>query len=97
MGIMGIFENVVAASIGVCFAGYLFDLIGNYWPIYWSGLGISIRGVILASMVRPLAESAVRDNPAPATTGKNWNGLRRLLIVFLVLQDVAVVIFPQRL
>ncbi|MFC1911039.1 MFS transporter [Chloroflexota bacterium] len=53
MGIMGIFENVIAAAIGVFMAGWVFDLVGSYQPIYWSGLGVSLVGVILAAMVKP--------------------------------------------
>ncbi len=56
MGIMGIFENVIAAAIGVWFAGYLFDFMGNYRPVYWTGLGIATAGLILASMVKPGAQ-----------------------------------------
>ena len=52
MAILGIFENVVGAGIGVWMAGYVFDVAGNYQSIYWTGLGISIGAVILASMVR---------------------------------------------
>lgn len=56
MGVMGIFENVVAAAIGVFVAGYVFDRVGNYQPIYWSGLAISFMGVILAGMVKPVVK-----------------------------------------
>ncbi|MBN2061530.1 MAG: MFS transporter [Deltaproteobacteria bacterium] len=57
MGILGVFENVVAASVGIWIGGYIFDSVGNYWPIYWTGLVISIVAVILASMVKPLPYS----------------------------------------
>jgi MFS family permease len=57
MGIMGVFENVIAGAIGVWFAGYLFDFVGNYWPVYWMGLGIAIAGVILANMVKPAVQT----------------------------------------
>ena len=54
MGILGIFENVAGAGVGVWLAGYVFDMSGNYWPMYWTGLGIAIGAVILASMVKPI-------------------------------------------
>ncbi|MDP2644140.1 MAG: MFS transporter [Desulfobacterales bacterium] len=63
MGIMGIFEHVVAASIGVWVAGYVFDLAGNYWPIYWAGLGIALGGVILANMVKQTGQEKTEYEP----------------------------------
>jgi len=54
MGILGIFENVMGAAIGVWMAGYVFDKAGSYWPMYWTGLGIAVGAVILASMVKPI-------------------------------------------
>ena len=54
MGILGIFENVVGAGIGVWMAGYVFDMAGNYWPVYWTGLGIAVGAVILACKVKPI-------------------------------------------
>jgi MFS family permease len=54
MGILGIFENVAGAGIGVWLAGYVFDMAGNYWPIYWIGLGIAVGATILGSLVKPI-------------------------------------------
>jgi MFS family permease len=54
MGILGIFENVVGAGIGVWLAGYVFDMAGNYWPIYWIGLGIAVGATLLAGMIKPI-------------------------------------------
>ena len=59
MGILGIFENVAGAGVGVWLAGYVFDMSGNYWPMYWTGLGIAMGAVILASMVKPIQKSVV--------------------------------------
>ena len=59
MGILGIFENVAGAGVGVWLAGYVFDMSGNYWPMYWTGLGIAIGAVILASMVKPIPKPLV--------------------------------------
>lgn len=53
MGILGLFENVLGTGIGVWGAGYVFDAIGNYQLVYWTGLAISVGAVILAAMVRP--------------------------------------------
>jgi len=53
MGVMGLFENVLAAAIGVYLAGYIFEITGNYQPVYWMGLAISFMGVILAGLVKP--------------------------------------------
>lgn len=54
MGILGIFENVLGAGIGVWMAGYVYDIAGNYWPIYWAGLVIAVGATILASMLKPI-------------------------------------------
>jgi hypothetical protein len=60
MGILWIFENVVGAGVGVWLAGYVFDMSGNYWPMYWTGLGIAIGAVILAAMVKPMQKLLAR-------------------------------------
>jgi MFS family permease len=54
MGILGIFENVVGAGIGVWLAGRVFDINGNYWPMFWTGLLIAVGATILASMIKPM-------------------------------------------
>jgi MFS family permease len=54
MGVMGLFENLLASAFGIWLAGYIFDIAGNYWPVYWVGLGVSIAGIILAGMVKPV-------------------------------------------
>lgn len=54
MGIMGLFENLLASAFGIWLAGYIFDIAGNYWPVYWIGLGISIIGIILAGLLKPV-------------------------------------------
>ena len=54
MGILGLFENVLGAGIGIWGAGYVFDTVRSYQPVYWSGLAISVGAVILAALVRPL-------------------------------------------
>jgi MFS family permease len=53
MGILGLFENVLGAGLGIWGAGYVFDTVGSYRPVYWSGLAISVGAVILAALVKP--------------------------------------------
>lgn len=53
MGILGLFENVLGAAVGVWGAGYIFDMAGSYRIVYWTGLCISFGAVILAAMVKP--------------------------------------------
>lgn len=53
MGILGLFENVLGAAVGVWGAGCIFDMAGNYQIVYWTGLCISVGAVILAAMVKP--------------------------------------------
>jgi membrane protein implicated in regulation of membrane protease activity len=54
MGILGLFENLLASAFGIWIAGYIFDIAGNYWPVYWMGLALSVLGIILAGLVRPV-------------------------------------------
>ena len=52
MGAMGFAEQVMAA-FGSYIAGYIFDLVGNYQPVFWIGIGISIMGILLAWALKP--------------------------------------------
>ncbi len=52
MGAMGMTEQVTAA-FGSYIAGYLFDVAGNYQPVFWIGIGISIVGILLAWGLKP--------------------------------------------
>ena len=42
-----------AAMIGSYYAGYLFDLMGSYRPVFWTGIIISIVGILLAAALKP--------------------------------------------
>jgi OFA family oxalate/formate antiporter-like MFS transporter len=52
MGILGVAESV-AATFGSYFAGYIFDVFGNYQPVFWLGMGISLMGILLAWLLKP--------------------------------------------
>jgi hypothetical protein len=53
MGIFGVAESV-AATFGSYFAGYIFDILGNYQPVFWLGMGISSMGILLAWLLKPV-------------------------------------------
>jgi MFS family permease len=42
-----------AAMFGSYYAGYLFDLHGNYTLVFWSGIVISIAGIFCAAALKP--------------------------------------------
>lgn len=46
MGALGVAEQVTA-GFGSFIAGYIFDVVGNYQPVFWTGIGISITGILL--------------------------------------------------
>jgi len=52
MGVLGLAEQG-AATIGAYFAGYIFDAVGNYNPVFWIGIAISTIGIILAWLLKP--------------------------------------------
>ena len=56
MGLLSVAESV-AAMVGVYFAGYVFDAVGNYEIAFWAGIGISVSGIILAALLKPLVPS----------------------------------------
>ncbi len=49
MGVLGLAE-AIAASFGSYFAGYIFDVVGNYQPAFWLGIAISVIGIGLSNM-----------------------------------------------
>jgi MFS family permease len=57
MGILGVAESV-AATVGSYFAGYIFDVFGNYQPVFWLGMGISLMGILLAWLLKPVIISS---------------------------------------
>lgn len=54
MGVLGLAE-AIAASFGAYFAGYVFDVVGNYQPAFWLGTAISLLGIGLSNV-----KSAIR-------------------------------------
>lgn len=50
MGIFGLGE-ALASALGAYFAGYIFDVIGHYYPAFWSGILLSIMGIVLAGLI----------------------------------------------
>jgi len=53
--IMGAFAvaEASASTFGLYFAGYIFDTIGNYDPVFWIGTAVSVMGIILAWLLKP--------------------------------------------
>jgi len=47
--------EAAAGALGSYYAGYLFDILGDYAPIFWIGIAISIMGIILAGLLKPIA------------------------------------------
>ncbi len=53
MGVFAVAEGG-AGTIGAYFAGYIFDVVGNYDLIFWMGTFVSITGIVLAWLLKPL-------------------------------------------
>jgi len=56
MGILGIFE-AIASALGAYYAGFVYDLVGSYTPVFWFGIGVSLLGILLAALLGPRASS----------------------------------------
>jgi hypothetical protein len=52
MGVLGFAEYGVAA-LGSYVAGYVFDVVGTYRPVFLMGIAVSGTGIILAWLLRP--------------------------------------------
>ena len=55
MGALGVAE-AGAAAFGSYFAGYVFDMVGNYRPVFWTGIGVSMMGILLAWWLKPAVQ-----------------------------------------
>ena len=55
IGILGISE-AVAGAVGLYYAGYIFDISGDYSQAFWMGIAISAIGAICAGLYKPTAE-----------------------------------------
>lgn len=55
--LMGVLELAAASAgaFGSYFAGYVFDVTGNYYPAFWLGIAVSVVGVTLVWLLRPLS------------------------------------------
>ncbi|MBW1996479.1 MAG: MFS transporter [Deltaproteobacteria bacterium] len=52
MGILGIFE-ALASALGAYYAGFVYDLVGSYGPVFWFGTVVSLIGILLAALLKP--------------------------------------------
>ncbi len=52
VGVLGVAESG-AATVGAYYAGYVFDRMGHYQLVFWTGIGMSLVGALLALMLRP--------------------------------------------
>lgn len=59
MGILHIAESA-ASTLGTYFAAYIFDITGNYYPAFWTGIAISIMGIVLAWRLKPVPNESDR-------------------------------------
>jgi len=55
MGTLGLAE-ALAAAIGSYVAGYLFDTFGTYQAAFIIGIALSVFGIIMAALLRPVAK-----------------------------------------
>ncbi|PKN27657.1 MAG: hypothetical protein CVU64_15570 [Deltaproteobacteria bacterium HGW-Deltaproteobacteria-21] len=47
------FIEAIAAMLGSYLGGYVFDLFGNYRPIFWAGVCIAALGGALSLFLKP--------------------------------------------
>jgi MFS family permease len=52
VGVLGIAESC-SATVGAYFAGYVFDRMGHYQLVFWTGVGVSLAGALLAVLLMP--------------------------------------------
>lgn len=53
MGMLSIGE-AFAAALGSYFAGLIFDIVGDYRPAFWTGIVLSILGIVMAGIFKPV-------------------------------------------
>ena len=53
MGLLGLGE-AFASALGSYFAGLIFDIVGHYHPAFWTGIFLSVAGIVLAGLLKPL-------------------------------------------
>lgn len=52
MGVLTLAE-ASAAGFGSYFAGYIFDVVGSYQPVFFMGIALSIIAILLARLLKP--------------------------------------------
>lgn len=58
MGVLGLGE-AIAAGLGSYYAGFFFDLMGNYRPAFWTGVVLSVLGILLSAGLKPMARAGL--------------------------------------
>jgi len=53
MAVLGLGDSA-GAAFGSFFAGYIFDTYGNYQPVFWIGIAVSIAAVILSLLLKTI-------------------------------------------
>jgi len=62
IGVLSVAESI-AATVGAYLAGYVFDVAGNYQMAFWAGIGVSMTGMILAGLLKPLTPTSRPSHP----------------------------------
>ena len=57
MGMLSIGE-AFAAALGSYFAGLIFDIVGGYRPAFWTGILLSILGIFIAGIFKPIKKQS---------------------------------------
>ena len=57
MGLFGLGE-AFASALGSYFAGLIFDIVGHYHPAFWTGIFLSVAGIVLAGLLKPLNDGS---------------------------------------
>lgn len=56
MGVFAVAE-ATSATFAAYFAGYIFDVLGNYNIVFMAGIALSIMGIGFAAMLKPVSDS----------------------------------------
>ncbi len=61
MGVLG-FAEYGTAAVGAYIAGYVFDVVGTYRPVFLMGMAVSATGILLAWLLKPAMRKDVGVN-----------------------------------
>jgi MFS family permease len=65
MGVLG-FAEYGTAAVGAYIAGYVFDVVGTYRPVFLMGMAVSATGILIAWLLKPAMRKDVGMNvPSP--------------------------------